>query len=155
MAGALGAARQRLSSLLTTTQKHAKPVLDATEREVTQRYSRMMETNKQYVVKDQAKAETLLKQWWYTKLARCARSPALLGRLQAAGGRRLLISTTPLVESSGGIMCVVQHAGTRHAPTLADRGMPLHAAGYQTTSHMHRRRWASSSPRSLRARSCT
>jgi F-type H+-transporting ATPase subunit g len=43
---------------------------DAAEKEISQRYTKMMEANKQYVVKDQAKADELFKQWWYTKLSR-------------------------------------------------------------------------------------
>ncbi len=70
MAGSLGVARQRLSSVLSQTQKTLKPLADKAEKEVTQRYTKMMEANKQYVVKDQAKADELFKQWWYTKLSR-------------------------------------------------------------------------------------
>ena len=70
MAGSLGAARSRLSNLLSQTQKTVKPLANAAEKEVTQRYTKLMEANKQYVVKDEAKAGDLLKQWYYTKLSR-------------------------------------------------------------------------------------
>jgi hypothetical protein len=72
MAGTLGAARSRLSSLVAQTQKTVKPLLDTAEKEISQRYAKVMEANKQYVVKDEAKAADLAQQWWYTKLDRCA-----------------------------------------------------------------------------------
>lgn len=70
MAGALGAARTKISRLLSQTQKTVQPFASAAEKEVSQRYAKMMEANKQYVVKDEAKAADLAKQWWYTKLDR-------------------------------------------------------------------------------------
>lgn len=70
MAGAVGAARSRISNLLSQTQKTVKPLADAAEKEVSQRYAKMMEANKHYVVNDEAKAADLAKQWWYTKLHR-------------------------------------------------------------------------------------
>ncbi len=72
MASALGAARGRLSSVLSQTQKTVKPLFDTAEKEISQRYAKMMEANKQYVVKDEAKAADLAKQWLYTKLDRYA-----------------------------------------------------------------------------------
>jgi hypothetical protein len=78
MAGTLGAARSRLSNLVSQTQKTVKPVLDTAEKEISQRYAKVMEANKQYVVSDEAKAADLAKQWWYTKLHRCAAHRRLL-----------------------------------------------------------------------------
>ncbi len=81
MAGSLGAARSKLSALLSSTQKTVKPLADAAEKEVVTRYNKLMEANKQYVVKDEAKASTLLKQWYYTKLSRWAAARLHLGNL--------------------------------------------------------------------------
>lgn len=77
MAGTLGAARSRLSNLVSQTQKTVKPVLDTAEKEISQRYAKVMEANKQYVVSDEAKAADLAKQWWYTKIHRCAARQSL------------------------------------------------------------------------------
>ena len=66
----MNAARAKLGGLLDTVSKHTKPAVSAAEKEITQRYSRLMKDNQQYVVKDQAEAGKLIKQWWFTKLAR-------------------------------------------------------------------------------------
>ena len=66
----MNAARSKLSGLMDTVAKHARPAVSAAEKEVTTRYSKIMKDNQEYVVKDQAHASKLMKQWWFTKLAR-------------------------------------------------------------------------------------
>lgn len=66
----MNAARAKLGGLLDTVSRHAKPALGAAEKEVTSRYSQIMKDNQQYVVKDQAQASKLFKQWYFTKMAR-------------------------------------------------------------------------------------
>ncbi len=79
----MNAARSKLSGLMDTVAKHARPAVSAAEKEVTTRYSKMMKDNQDYVVKDQAHASKLLKQWWFTKLARwvarCKTAAAAIG----------------------------------------------------------------------------
>lgn len=64
------ALRQRIGPLLNKVQQTVTPLYSATEKQVVQQYDRMMKGGEQYVVKDKAQADKLLKQWYYTNLAR-------------------------------------------------------------------------------------
>jgi hypothetical protein len=67
MASAL---RSRLTGLLSTVQKTVEPSAKYLGTEVSTRYDKLMKDNAQYVVKDKAAADKLLKQWVFTRLAR-------------------------------------------------------------------------------------
>mmetsp|Transcript_3836 Transcript_3836/g.11085 ORF Transcript_3836/g.11085 Transcript_3836/m.11085 type:complete len:130 (-) Transcript_3836:372-761(-) len=66
----MSAARTKLAGLVNTVATHAKSVTNVAEKQITTRYSKMMEANKEYVVEDQAKASKLFKQWYYTNMSR-------------------------------------------------------------------------------------
>lgn len=70
MAAQLSNARGALASIAGKVRSALQPAAQLVEKEVADRYGKLIEANKQYVVKDQAKADQLLKQWYYTKLAR-------------------------------------------------------------------------------------
>lgn len=78
----MSAARTKLAGLVNTVATHAKSVTNVAEKQITTRYSKMMEANKEYVVEDQAKASKLFKQWYYTNMSRWAsHAHAAPGRL--------------------------------------------------------------------------
>ncbi len=64
------ALRQRIAPLLNKVQQTVTPVYSATEKQITQQFDKMMKGGEQYVVKDKAQADKLLKQWFYTNMAR-------------------------------------------------------------------------------------
>lgn len=69
MAAQLSNARGALVSIAGKVRSAVAPAAQLVEKEVGSRYAKLIEANKEYVVKDQAKADQLLKQWYYTKLA--------------------------------------------------------------------------------------
>ena len=70
MAAQLGKARSTLASLAGRVRSAVQPATSLVEKEVVDRYTKLIEANKEYVVKDQAAADKLMKQWFFTKLAR-------------------------------------------------------------------------------------
>ncbi len=64
------ALRQRIAPLLNKVQQSVTPVYSATEKQIVQQFDKMMKGGEQYVVKDKAQADKLLKQWFYTNMAR-------------------------------------------------------------------------------------
>ena len=73
MAAQLGQARNALASLAGRVRSAVQPATQLVEKEVVDRYTKLIEANKEYVVKDKSAADKLMKQWFYTKLARCRR----------------------------------------------------------------------------------
>lgn len=67
MASAL---RSRLTTLLSTAQKTVEPAASFIGKEVSTRYDKLLKDNAQYVVKDKAAADKLLRQWFFTRLSR-------------------------------------------------------------------------------------
>jgi len=56
-----------------------KPVYKSTEKVVVEQYDKIIKGGEQYVVKDPAEADKLLKKWFYTNLSRLAlKDPVLL-----------------------------------------------------------------------------
>jgi len=51
-------------------QQTVTPMYSASEKQVMLQYEKMMKGGEQYVVKDKAQADKLLKQWFYTNMAR-------------------------------------------------------------------------------------
>jgi hypothetical protein len=70
MAAQLGKARNTLASLAGRVRSAVQPATSLVEKEVVDRYTKLIEANKEYVVKDHAAADKLMKQWFFTKLAR-------------------------------------------------------------------------------------
>ena len=70
MAAKLSNARGVLANLAGKLRQTVQPAAQVVEKEIGERYAKLIQANKQYVVKDQAPADLLLKQWYYTKLAR-------------------------------------------------------------------------------------
>ena len=64
------ALRQRLGPLLNKVQQTVSPVYSNTEKQIVQQFDKVMKGGEQYVVKDKAQADKLLKQWFYTNMAR-------------------------------------------------------------------------------------
>ena len=64
------ALRQRIAPLLNKVQQSVTPVYSATEKQVVQQFDKIMKGGEQYVVKDKAQADKLLKQWFYSNMAR-------------------------------------------------------------------------------------
>ena len=64
------ALRQRIAPLINKVQQTVTPMYSASEKQVMQQYEKMMKGGEQYVVKDKAQADKLLKQWFYTNMAR-------------------------------------------------------------------------------------
>lgn len=64
------ALRQRIAPLLNKVQQSVTPLYSATEKQIVQQFDKMMKGGEQYVVKDKAQADKLLKQWFYTNMAR-------------------------------------------------------------------------------------
>eukprot|EP00884_Botryococcus_braunii_P005539 jgi/Botrbrau1/14987/Bobra.0018s0087.1 len=61
--------RSRLTSLLSTAQKTVQPAATYVGKEVSTRYDKLLKDNAQYVVKDKAAADKLLRQWFFTRLS--------------------------------------------------------------------------------------
>ena len=68
MAAAL---RARASQIVQQVQKTVSPAYQWSEKQAVEQYKKMMAANQEYVVKDKAAADKLLKQYIYTNLARC------------------------------------------------------------------------------------
>ena len=64
--------RARLGPLVSKVQQTVAPVYKSTESVVTKQYENIMKGGEQYVVKDPAEADKLLKQWFYTNMSRLA-----------------------------------------------------------------------------------
>lgn len=64
------AALSRLSGLASKARSTIEPTYKFAEKQVTEQYHKTMQANKQYVVQDQAAADKLFKQWFFTKMAR-------------------------------------------------------------------------------------
>ena len=64
------ALRQRIGPLINKVQQTVTPVYSATEKQLVQQYDKIMKGGEQYVVKDKAQADRLLKQWFYTNMSR-------------------------------------------------------------------------------------
>ncbi len=70
MAAQLSQARNALGSLAGRVRSAVQPATQLVEKEVVDRYTKLIEANKEFVVKDKSAADKLMKQWFYTKLAR-------------------------------------------------------------------------------------
>ena len=66
----MGSIVQRLKSLATTANSSLAPHLKSAQTQITTQYGKLLEDNAQYVVKDKAAADKLLKQLVFTNLAR-------------------------------------------------------------------------------------
>ena len=66
------AALGRLSGLANKAKSTIEPTYRFAEKNITEQYKKTMQANKQYVVQDQAAADKLFKQWFFTKLSRYA-----------------------------------------------------------------------------------
>jgi hypothetical protein len=64
------ALRQRIGPLINKVQQTVTPMYSATEKQLVQQYDKLMKGGEQYVVKDKAQADRLLKQWFYTNMSR-------------------------------------------------------------------------------------
>ena len=74
------AVRARLGPLLNKVHQSVAPVYKSTEKAVSEQYEKLMKGGEQYVVKDPAQADKLLKQLVYTNLSRCVRSATVFGK---------------------------------------------------------------------------
>lgn len=64
------AALSRLSGLAGKARSTFEPSYKFAEKHVTQQYNKTMQANKEYIVQDQAAADKLFKQWFFTKMSR-------------------------------------------------------------------------------------
>ncbi|EIE20264.1 hypothetical protein COCSUDRAFT_54445 [Coccomyxa subellipsoidea C-169] len=62
--------RARLGPLMSKLEGTVKPAYNATEKVVVEQYDKILKGGEQYVVKDPAEADKLLKKWFYTNLSR-------------------------------------------------------------------------------------
>lgn len=69
---ALQSLRARVGPLLNKLESTVKPAYNATEKVVVEQYDKILKGGEQYVVKDPAEADKLLKKWFYTNLSRWA-----------------------------------------------------------------------------------
>lgn len=69
---ALQSLRARVGPLLNKLESTVKPAYNATEKVVVEQYDKILKGGEQYVVKDPAEADKLLKKWFYTNLSRSA-----------------------------------------------------------------------------------
>ncbi|BDA45512.1 hypothetical protein COCOBI_07-2990 [Coccomyxa sp. Obi] len=67
---ALQSLRARVGPLLNKLESTVKPAYNATEKVVVEQYDKILKGGEQYVVKDPAEADKLLKKWFYTNLSR-------------------------------------------------------------------------------------
>lgn len=64
------ALRARLGPIITKVHNTVGPAYNATEKVVVEQYDKILKSGEQYVVKDPAEADKLLKKWFYTNLSR-------------------------------------------------------------------------------------
>lgn len=64
------AIRTRANQIVQQVQKQLGPTYQWGEKQAVEQYTKLMETNKQYVVKDKDAADKLLKQYVFTNLSR-------------------------------------------------------------------------------------
>ncbi|DBA89913.1 hypothetical protein WJX79_000230 [Trebouxia sp. C0005] len=64
------AAISRLSGLAGKARSTIEPSYKFAEKHVVDQYHKTMQANKQYVVQDQAAADKLFRQWFFTKMSR-------------------------------------------------------------------------------------
>ena len=64
------AAISRLSGLVGKARSTIEPSYKIAEKHVVDQYHKTMQANKQYIVDDQAAADKLFKQWFFTKMSR-------------------------------------------------------------------------------------
>ena len=92
MAAQLGQARNALGSLAGRVRSAVQPATQLVEKEVVDRYTKLIEANKEYVVKDKSAADKLMKQWFYTKARQvptwCITDPPFPMPLLPVPGRR-------------------------------------------------------------------
>jgi len=67
------AAISRLSGLAGKARSTIEPSYKFAEKHVVDQYHKTMQANKQYVVQDEAAANKLFKQWFFTKMSRSDR----------------------------------------------------------------------------------
>ena len=81
----MAAQLQKAQQLLGKLKGAAEPAYKLARTQVVKQYEAQMAKNAEYVVKDPAVADKLLKQWFYTRLSRwvCARAG---GRGHVGGG---------------------------------------------------------------------
>ena len=60
----------RVNGLVQKASQTLKPAYSFAEKHAVENFNATLEKNKQYVVKDQAQADKLFKQWFFTKMAR-------------------------------------------------------------------------------------
>lgn len=64
------AIRTRANQIVQQVQKQLVPTYQWGEKQAVEQYAKLMEANKQYVVKDKDAADKLLKQYVFTNLSR-------------------------------------------------------------------------------------
>jgi F-type H+-transporting ATPase subunit g len=62
----------RLQQLLARARSATEPMYNTARSQAIKQYDALMTSNQQYVVKDKEVADKLLKQWFFTQLARLA-----------------------------------------------------------------------------------
>lgn len=63
-------AAARLQQLLQRARGLAEPAIRTVQSQTVKQYEAIMAQNSEYVVKDKAQADKLLRQWFFTQLAR-------------------------------------------------------------------------------------
>ena len=63
-------AAARLQQLLQRARGLAEPAMKTVQSQTVKQYEAIMAQNSEYVVKDKAHADKLLRQWFFTQLAR-------------------------------------------------------------------------------------
>lgn len=61
----------RVQQLVSKAKSAAEPLYATARSQAVKQYESLMSGNAQYVVKDKAAEDKLLKQWFFTKMARC------------------------------------------------------------------------------------
>ena len=69
------AVRARAQQIAQQVHKTLVPMYERGEKQALERYQKMMEENKQYIVKDKEAADKLLKQYVFTSLSRLIAQP--------------------------------------------------------------------------------
>ena len=64
------AVKSRLGPLVNRVTSTVQPAYRFAEKNVVENFNSTLEKNKQYVVKDQAQADKLFKQWFFTNMAK-------------------------------------------------------------------------------------
>lgn len=127
------ALRQRIAPLINKVQQTVTPVYSATEKQLVQQYDKIMKGGEQYVVKDKAHADKLLKQWFYTNMSRyeiCSSRPHLSYRLN--GRTKACISSCRIPE---GLKEAKQDWGTVQNKWTQRRDLPMTEVGNHITGH--------------------